>query len=220
MPMQNKEVEIVPHHRPTEWVKAAWWAFVAIMIVLIICMLFIQRPHSFSAWWNDVMTDFVGAVILILGLVVTTATLFLVRMYRKYMVIDAGQFGTYLKRGRDIIELPPMVADNPVYQPSVNLVTPSKEASNFLPYMKIADYLKSKGVELSDLEDCIDPPQPADEPLMTEPPEHLTELQKRVLNLWERGNHGRASVHKADPTISEHLANKTIVELKAKGVIE
>ena len=222
MPSQMKEVEITPHHRPTEWVKAIIWAFIFVVLVLTLCMLFIQKPHSIGDFAGDLMNDFVVTVIILLVIGAGSFIGFSIIVYKKQSthIIDVGQFGTVVKEGKKTVELAPIMPET-LQQPntSVNLVTPSEKAGNYLPYVKLADYLKAKGVELSDLEDCIDPPQPADETFAIEQSVHLTELQKRVLNSWERGNHGRASIHKDLKDVSEHIASNTIIELKAKGLI-
>jgi hypothetical protein len=158
-------------------------------------------------------------------IVVGTTVVLAISKAKQARVIDVGQFGTVVIQGKKTTELAPLSTDSLPPQPNVSLITPSEKASPYLSYVRVADMLKSKGIDLQALEECIEEQENEKEPVQEfEQPvpntTELTELQKKVLNMWEQGKRGRLSIHKADPTISEHIAARTLAELKGAGLIK
>jgi hypothetical protein len=216
-----KEVEITPHHRPTEWVKAIVWMFIFISAVLIIAQLFVQHPMSLGDFWSDTMGDFVRVVVLIILLGAAVLGVAGGVWSHRSKVVDVGPNGTYIISGQETIQLPPLSADMPVApQTSVSLVTPSDKSGDYLSYVKIAGYLQQKGIEVDDLKDYeiqeLSSPKDEQQQIV----EGLTLLQTRVLESWNRGNHGRSTIHKDLPDVSERIASNTIIELETKGLIK
>jgi hypothetical protein len=220
MPSQMKEVDITTHHRPTEYVKAAIWAFIFITCVLIIAMLFWQHPMSLGAFWTDFMHDFVEVVIIYIFIASAVLGVGAAVWSHRSKVVDVGPNGTYIVSGQETIPLAPIMPDQLPTQQGVSLVTPSDKAGDYLSYVQIAGYLQSKGIEVRELQDFGPEalPEPKEE-TQQQFIEGLTLLQTRVLESWNRGNHGRKSIHEDLIDISERVAANTIIELETKGLI-
>jgi hypothetical protein len=213
---ENTEVEITSHHRPTEYVKAFLYGYIAGAIILILLLLSIQRPNSFVSFVNYFLYDFAFIMILIIAGVILGLAAYVYIMTHKSKVVDAGQFGAYVVRGKKTIQLPPLTSEQPPIQAPITLVSPSEKSGEYLSYAKIASYLQSVGLDVNELESQM-PEIPMIEEYKEGPA--LSSLQQVVLDSWNKGNHGIRTISK-DTGVSVHMAGKTLNELRGKGVIE
>jgi hypothetical protein len=218
---ENTEVEITSHHRPTEYVKAFLYGYTAGSIILILTALSIERPNSFASFVNCFLYDFAFTMILIIVGVILGLAAYVYIMTHKTKIVDAGQFGTYVVRGKKAVELPPLHEGGPAFLGNnVTLVSPSEKSGDYLSYAKIAGYLQSVGLDVNTIEENM-----PEIPLLKEDHEEhedgpaLSSLQQVVLDSWNKGNHGIRTVSK-DTGVSVHMAAKTLNELRGKGAIE